>query len=146
VPEIGVEIVEVVSSEDEDWSIEVEVVPIEHREVGFVREDGFGEFKEFLGDVTADVEEEPEGSCWGDSGEVPVECVFEVEVVAVGGLTIDDNHSERAAGLLGVCEYAPRRLRDRALYSNGFPEKVLKEMEEPGVVNAGVDGKRGLVS
>jgi hypothetical protein len=73
VPEIGVEIVEVVSSEDEDWSVEVNVVPAEDREVGFVLEDGYRDFEEFLGNVTADVEEKPEGGCGGDSGEVSVE-------------------------------------------------------------------------
>jgi hypothetical protein len=38
------------------------------------------------------------------------------------------------------------RLRERALYSNGFPEEILEEMEEPGVVDTGVDNKGGLVS
>jgi hypothetical protein len=146
VPEVGVEIVEVVSSEDEDWSVEVEVVPKEHREVGFVLKDGDGDFEEFLGNVTADVEEEPEGGCWGDSGEVSVEWVFEVEVIAVGGLAMNLNHLEGGAGLLSVCEDTPRRFGDGTLYSNGFPEEVLEEMEEPTVVDAGVDGKRGRVS
>jgi hypothetical protein len=53
---------------------------------------------------------------------------------------------ERGARLLGVREYTPRGFRDGALYSNRFPEEVLEEMEEPGVVDAGVDGKGGLVS
>jgi hypothetical protein len=73
VPEVGVEVIEVVSSEDEDWSVEVDVVPVEYRKVGFVLEDGYRDFEEFLGNVTADVEEEPEGGCGGDSGEVSVE-------------------------------------------------------------------------
>jgi hypothetical protein len=38
------------------------------------------------------------------------------------------------------------RLRERTLYSNGFPEEILEEVEEPDVVDAGVDGKGGLVS
>jgi hypothetical protein len=92
------------------------------------------------------VEEEPKDGWWRDGGEVSVEGVFEGEVIAVGGLAVDDNHSEGGARLLGVCEYALRGFRDGALYSNGFPEKVLEEMEEPSIVDAGVDGKGGLVS
>jgi hypothetical protein len=73
--------------------------------------------------------------------------MFEDEGITVWGLLYDFNHSERSAGdVLGVREYTPMRLRERALYSNGFPEEILEEMEEPSVVDAGVDGKGGLVS
>jgi hypothetical protein len=59
---------------------------------------------------------------------------------------MDDNHSERSARFLGVCEYTPRRFRDGALHSNGLPEKVLEKVEEPSVIDARIDGKGGLVS
>jgi hypothetical protein len=102
VPEVGVEIVKVVSSEDEDWSVEVDVVPVEDREVRFVCEDGLRDVEEVFGNVATDVEEEPEGGCWGDSGEVSVEWVFEDEGVAVWGLSYNLDHQKGVRGMSWV--------------------------------------------
>jgi hypothetical protein len=95
-----VDLVEGVSFEDKDGSVEVWSRPEKDGEVRgvFVLEDDFREFVDLLDNVTTPIEQEPKGGSCRDSGKVSMELVVEVEVVDVRSMAMNDDHSERSSG------------------------------------------------
>jgi hypothetical protein len=92
-----------------------------------VLKDGFGDFVYLFDDITTPVKEEPEGRGSGDGGEVVMELVVEVEPVGMGGLAVNNNHSEGSAWFWSSFETTTNgRFWERTLdSSNGFPKANL---------------------